>query len=743
MRGEPYFAGLRPSEDTEPHAEPHAGSDTRSYPFTDNYSADAAADSFPDALADMLWGRWRNVSSERLPGMSHFALRHATHAWLHSIVAMLQPQSILASPDDAADYEALRISYSFPDDPFVRVLTLESKILVRPWKAPGFPIRTLDISSVSPTSCGGTVDVPKEQRLSGLTAHMHIYIAIGSPVAAPITCVASAYTRRAVIAADFRGDPSDKTPPSSRCAAAVACAFADCLCEAYAPWKACSATCGPGTQSRLCTATGLFQFRNCDAGSCPSATGAPPKTPAPAVVTNLPTPLCERDPQCFDSVFGCSECCTTGKAMSPANSNPGKTCWDATYTPNRCCNVPFGSTVAPLVAQTSTAPTTFPVVTPQTNTPIYPQSSSCPYVRDPMCFDNTYRCEPCCSTGKTLGGVTCWDYSFTQARCCLSTTNTEAATGTGMPSYYVTTAMPSVSSVGAYVKDSKCFDETFPAYQCCLGPGLNIKGVSCWDATYTFARCCVSTQAPITLATRAPSLAPVASVLSSCSDAAQYAQSCSAWVQLGYCTNPTYMPFMRTSCARSCGLCTGTVNAVPATPPPVLYPPPVVYTAVPVAPPVFMPVYIPATPVPFSSSSASACGDTMQACSAWVQMGYCLNPSYTQLMRTTCTLGCGFCTNAVQTSCLDQSTLCPSFAQAGACSGASAASIRQLCPQSCGACTRRAESTQFAIARDGVTWLDSRGRPVPTIDEWLATAPETANPALQGTSDPRGQGLEL
>ena len=38
---------------------------------------------------------------------------------------------------------------------------------------------------------------------------------------------------------------------------------------------------------------------------------------------------------------------------------------------------------------------------------------------------------------------------------------------------------------------------------------------------------------------------------------------------------------------------------------------------------------------------------------------------------------------------------------------------------------------QFALAPDGVSWIDSSGHPVPTVEEWLASVPQPSKPASQ------------
>ena len=91
-----------------------------------------------------------------------------------------------------------------------------------------------------------------------------------------------------------------------------------------------------------------------------SAVFAPP-TLAPATATALkmystfaPTATCpyEKDPKllCFNSFYPCLDCCLTG--ISPYFKT---SCWDNTYTPERCCDIRTpGFTPPPPPTSTST-----------------------------------------------------------------------------------------------------------------------------------------------------------------------------------------------------------------------------------------------------------------------------------------------------------------------------------------------------------------------------------------------------
>ena len=55
-------------------------------------------------------------------------------------------------------------------------------------------------------------------------------------------------------------------------------------------------------------------------------------------------PWCDaKDLSCFDAVYECASCCSTGRART------GAPCWDAVYTPTRCCLVMAYAVLADIV----------------------------------------------------------------------------------------------------------------------------------------------------------------------------------------------------------------------------------------------------------------------------------------------------------------------------------------------------------------------------------------------------------
>lgn len=102
---------------------------------------------------------------------------------------------------------------------------------------------------------------------------------------------------------------------------------------------------------------------------------------------------CIKDTTCFDALYTCNDCCTTGKTAE------GAECWDFYYTPDRCC-----------ASGNPNSDGTYPVVRFS--------SSEEMCARDMSCFDSDYVCVPCCTTGVSTSGKACWDHDYTQERCC-------------------------------------------------------------------------------------------------------------------------------------------------------------------------------------------------------------------------------------------------------------------------------------------------------------------------------------
>jgi hypothetical protein len=281
-----------------------------------------------------------------------------------------------------------------------------------------------------------------------------------------------------------------------------------------------------------------------------------------------------------------------------------------------------------------------------------------------------------------------------------------------------TVGAPPSSVVGASVADPQCFDDTFPAEQCCM-TGVSKLGKSCWDATFTFARCCnLISQAPsaqtTTLSTTPPVVFSAAAVSTPAPSMCCADKSASCWssAQSGVCNNgPTLDAFVAWLCPLSCGVCSvaGAVATAAITTAPV-------YQAV-------TPVYQAVTPAPMPSASAQlgSCVDASQFCVSWAALGYCLSAQYAQYMQISCKSSCGLCIGTGPTSCADKSSSCPSIAQSGACNGPTPdfyTAVRERCPLSCGICSgngnRRVEATQ--------------------------SVPETEKSAQQGASDHGGSG---
>ena len=124
---------------------------------------------------------------------------------------------------------------------------------------------------------------------------------------------------------------------------------------------------------------------------------------------------CAKDSSCFDAIYECSGCCSTGIAKN------GAPCWDAVYTISRCCassgavTQPAASVSTPAFAQPMYSA---PVVTPPAFTPAVASTAQC--AKDSSCFDFNYECTSCCSTGLAKNGAPCWDATYTVSRCCAS-----------------------------------------------------------------------------------------------------------------------------------------------------------------------------------------------------------------------------------------------------------------------------------------------------------------------------------
>ena len=140
---------------------------------------------------------------------------------------------------------------------------------------------------------------------------------------------------------------------------------------------------------------------------------------------------CARDPACFDIVYPCTECCSTGFSK-------GVVCWDSVHTPQRCCMTPgrAGVTANPSSPPTINPanillypplPSLIPVYTPPTIT-LAPVPA--PVTREPtnyprlptkapgptLCVDSLSACTAWAVIGMCTGAAS----EFIRAKCCLS-----------------------------------------------------------------------------------------------------------------------------------------------------------------------------------------------------------------------------------------------------------------------------------------------------------------------------------
>ena len=120
------------------------------------------------------------------------------------------------------------------------------------------------------------------------------------------------------------------------------------------------------------------------------------------------------------------------------------------------------------------------------------------YVAMAACFDETYECSTCCTSGKALNGNDCWGAAYTRARCCfaqLGPATLAPQTLTPPPFFFPPAASPTTPSPTASpvlcARDIACFDTNFECSGCCA-TGLARNGVGCWSGAYTMARCCNS-----------------------------------------------------------------------------------------------------------------------------------------------------------------------------------------------------------------------------------------------------------
>jgi len=125
-------------------------------------------------------------------------------------------------------------------------------------------------------------------------------------------------------------------------------------------------------------------------------TAAPTLAPTSPSPTEAPRCHADFDLNCFDpDLYDCKGCCTTGLAADGVTS-----CWDSQgqYSYERCCQK------------------TWQVDSQNNFKDRY--ATWCPAVKDVYCFDDIYPCQTCCSSGKSIYNLPCWNNVYTQARCC-------------------------------------------------------------------------------------------------------------------------------------------------------------------------------------------------------------------------------------------------------------------------------------------------------------------------------------
>ena len=120
----------------------------------------------------------------------------------------------------------------------------------------------------------------------------------------------------------------------------------------------CSSCCATekAVNGALCWDGVFTKARCCENTEATQQVNTPPAAP-PTYTPPAGTPICAKDPSCFDPNYECEGCCSTGLAKN------GAPCWDAVYTTKRCCassganTPPMASASMPTLAQsTYTAP---------------------------------------------------------------------------------------------------------------------------------------------------------------------------------------------------------------------------------------------------------------------------------------------------------------------------------------------------------------------------------------------------
>ena len=122
----------------------------------------------------------------------------------------------------------------------------------------------------------------------------------------------------------------------------------------------CSSCCATekAVNGALCWDGVFTKARCCENTEATQQVNTPPAAP-PTYTPPAGTPICAKDPSCFDANYECTGCCSTGLAKN------GVSCWDSVYTIEKCCH----SMGTPAVV----APTTPAVVAPTGDVDQFPE----------------------------------------------------------------------------------------------------------------------------------------------------------------------------------------------------------------------------------------------------------------------------------------------------------------------------------------------------------------------------------
>lgn len=130
------------------------------------------------------------------------------------------------------------------------------------------------------------------------------------------------------------------------------------------------------------------------------------------------------------------------------------------------------------------------------------QPSTCKYANKAWpgwtgCFDTTYPCEACCTTGFNLQGKPCFPPGgqYSQSKCCLNSVPiaspaTSASCASGASTSVALPAGAPQCANPFNPSSPQCFDAT---YTCtCCQTGFTAGGLPCWDKFYRREDCCAN-----------------------------------------------------------------------------------------------------------------------------------------------------------------------------------------------------------------------------------------------------------